>query len=283
MGLNYRIFPYIITDIDDYAVVQNVKTICFLKDKKLIKFLKNKESEYTLNFTYEILNEYMGTQTDESLQFLLENQLIEEIKKVDLLYDKLIVTSNDKLIIDSMNYNLDGINVKYSCHYFENKNLKYKCYEKNTEKPLYIIVLNPFNYSEFVKIVEDMKQKNVICRFAFLYNNKFYITNYYKKDWYNPCPLCFFSQLETSLRAKSKIYSRPTFQTIMDLIYKKSTNFNIEIKLNNFKCLILIKGLLEDIEKLDEVNIKNIKAIDINNGYVEYDQALHWELCDCYE
>ena len=92
---------------------------------------------------------------------------------------------------------------------------------------LYFIIQNPFDYIDFVNITDNLRELQAYTVVCFAYNSTLYMSNLYKKEWYNPCPKCFFSNIETSLRAKSKVTANATFQTIVYLIYNKETSFQV--------------------------------------------------------
>lgn len=151
------------------------------------------------------------------------------------------------------------------------------------QKAVYYIVLNPFNYKQYTELANILKQNNVIHKFVFYYNYSFYFTNYHKANWHNPCPLCYFSHLESSLRSQSKLKGNVSFQTIIDLIYTKTVYFNTESILDNFKIIRLINEIIDDITDLNDYTVKLIKQLNMKTGKTDYDIAIPWEVCPCHE
>ena len=116
-----------------------------------------------------------------------------------------------------------------------------------------------------------------------IYNSNFYFSNIYSYNCKNSCPKCFVSELISSLRSTGKFYSIPTFQTVVDIIYNENIKFEIYDFNNLSMNLEIVKAILE---LLDSKNINffssNYREIDIN-GASNFDQSVHWELCNCLE
>lgn len=147
---------------------------------------------------------------------------------------------------------------------------------------LFIVVLTPFDYCEFLKLNNLLSEGNKMFAFVISYNSSFYITNIHMKKWFNPCPKCFFSQLEASLRAYNKRTTSITFQTIVDLLYNNKINYNPTLPVNRRLVLPLILEILK-IESCD-INDTASRIVKINDeDGIIYDQAIHWELCNCFE
>ena len=147
---------------------------------------------------------------------------------------------------------------------------------------LYFIILNPFDYKDFVAICDRLKALNTYVTICFAYNSMFYISNLYKNEWYNPCPKCYFAHLETSLRSKSKISTKATFQTIVDLIYNKECSFQVCLPTTKKNILPLITEIM--LYSKNDLNYLANRVAKVElMGEVTYDQCNHWELCDCFE
>ena len=132
-------------------------------------------------------------------------------------------------------------------------------------------------------IVNSYADCNIVSRLGFYYNHNLFLSNYYKTEWYNPCPICFFGNLESSLRGKSKAFNTTSFQTLMDLIYKREPKFEIKNNFSNYSILLFVNTLLDELNYINNSHVNNVKYIDFNRNIVISDQSIHWELCDCYE
>lgn len=62
---------------------------------------------------------------------------------------------------------------------------------------LFIVFLKVFNFKEYENIVNIVKEKNVVIKIIFSYNYYIYFLNFYKREWYNLCLICFFFELES--------------------------------------------------------------------------------------
>ena len=111
----------------------------------------------------------------------------------------------------------------------------------------------------------------------------YFLANYYKRSWYNPCPLCFFGAIESQIRGEDND-NNINFQTIIDLLYAKNILFKSELPLDKLTYLQIIyilssyMGEIPENYKLDEV-----LELNLSNYSVRRDIAYHWGYCDCYE
>lgn len=184
--MQYNIYQFVITDFKKYLVVQNCKGITIIKDKKIISFFKQLDKDNRLCISQSFLEEFFGSDTASIVEYLMNSSLIyKEINKER--FKKIRILSNNEDFILSAEYNN-----KNSSYIVENRIIgsssNFLEYLKNisgVDESLFIISLIPFDYSDFLKIVNIMSEKDVMCAFVFSYNNSLYLTNIYKKTWYN--------------------------------------------------------------------------------------------------
>lgn len=278
--MDYRVFPFLITNYEEMSVIQNYKNIVIIKDIEMINFYNWIDSNEIYKVSTDQINEIFNERTEQAIEFMLNNYLIDKIKPKIINFENVRIVSNDEVFINSMKFNSIGHNEKFI---YELSPRDFCEFEVNNLLDLYIFFLNPFNYKYYARLVNIIKENNVLSRFSFYYNNSIFLSNYYKKEWYNPCPLCFFGNVESSLRGKSKILNTVSFQILLDLIYKKDPAFEIQNTFTNYSILIFVNTLLNDMDIIDNSQINNVQYIDFNRNIVLADQAIHWELCDCYE
>lgn len=272
--------PFLITELDENIVLQNVHNIYIIKDKAMIELIKYLDENGVQIIDKELLDRFFIDKIDAATKFLVGNKIIEKVKAKAINYDKVRIFSNDNIISKSIEFNSSGIQKKILLH--EINDISDDSIHEMKED-LCVLILNPFNYHLMTSLISKFQKENILVRVCFYYNNKFYLSNYYKREWYNPCPLCFFAHLESCLRSESKHYNTTSFQTILDLIYSKKPMFNIQNLFTNYAALSVVQSILRGIENIDNKDIIGIIAIDINSNTLVYEQALHWELCDCYE
>lgn len=278
--MDYRIFPFIITDCEEYSVIQNANNTVILKDSLMISFFHWVEKNVEYNINKEQLSEFFKEEVDEAILFMKNNSLLNDLILINMEFEKMTVVSNDKTFIESMKFNSMG----------RDENITYELLPRdisdfhiNNTEDLYIFFLNPFNYRYYIELVNIVKECNIVSRFGFYYNHSIFLSNYYKREWYNPCPICFFGNVESSLRGMSKASNTISFQTLLDLIYKKDPKFEIKNNFTNYSILTLVNTLLDELNYIDNTHINDVKYIDFNRNIVMSDQSMHWELCDCYE
>ncbi len=284
MNKKYKLIPYIIYNGKNLTVIQNERTTCVLNDENLIDFFNYYDSCYDLSFTLEELKKKYNTKANSCLKYLLENSLAVELKEKNIIgVNKIKFFIDSEEIIESLKFNFCGINKTYSINFIDSKNINLSIFNDLNVDDIAYIILSSFNFSTYTKLANKLRKSNIIHKFVFYYNYSFYFTNYFKYEWHNPCPLCFFCHLEGSLRAESKLNKKISFQTLIDLIYTKTSHFNTEIVLDKYKILKLIFEVAKDLEKLSDYNIKLVKQLNVVNFNVDYDIATHWEVCVCHE
>ena len=280
MKLKYKVFPFLITDYEKISVVQNSQNTVIIKDPQMIYFFDWVDSSGIYQVSTDQLNEIFTDRTDKAIEFMKQNFLLGDIKQKIIKFENVTVVSNDKVFMDSMKFNSKGHLDKFI---FEVLPRDFHQFKINNSQNLYIFFLNPFNYKYYIELVNIIRDNNILSRFGFYYDHSIFLSNYYKKEWYNPCPLCFFGNIESSLRAKSKVLNTVSFQTLLDLIYKKDPEFEIQNTFTNYSISTFVNTLLNDLNIVDNSQINNVQYIDFNKNIVLSDQATHWELCDCYE
>lgn len=278
--MKYKVFPFLITNCEEMSVIQNSQSIVVIKDSQMIDFFNWVDSNEVYEVSKEQLNEIFKEKANAAIEFMQKNSLLGEIKQKIINYEDVTVVSNDEIFINSMKFNSVGHNKKLI---YELLPRDFHDFKINNPKNLYIFFLNPFHYKYYIKLVNIVRDNNILSRFGFYYEQRIFLSNYYKQEWYNPCPLCFFGNVESSLRGNSKVLNTVSFQTLLDLIYKKEPGFEIENIFTNYSISIFVNTLLNDLDIVNNSQINNVKYIDFSKNIVLTDQAIHWELCDCYE
>lgn len=276
----FKIYPFIITNYDDMSVLQNSINTVILKNKDMIDFFNWVDAKAEYEVSIQKISGFFNEITDDAIEFMKSNNLIEIITPKKISFKNVVVVSNDVTFLNSIKFNSGGHRENFIYEELQDNLSDYKI---KGNDDLYIFFLNPFNYKRFTELVNIVRNNNVLCRFAFYYNYNIFLSNYYKKDWVNPCPLCFFGNLESSLRGKYSALNTVSFQTLLDLIYKKDPKFQIENLFTNYSISPLVNVILNELDINDNSLINNVQYIDFNKNIVLMDEAIHWELCDCYE
>lgn len=277
--MEYQVLPFIVTKSSNDLVLQNANSICIIKDVAMKLFLQELDSKCITTINEDFLIGYFKDNLKEAIKYLLDNKVLEEKHYIHMEFSKVQFLTNDPLFYDSLTFNCAGYKYDYTIKKLSGS---FNDIEVSNDI-LYIIILNPFNLTYYKELVENFKNKNLLCKFAFAYNNCFYFSNYYKKEWGNPCPFCFFSHIESMLRSESKIYKIMNFQTILDIIYRNDSKFEVKSKLTNFSAIGIVNHLLNNLDNFNSYDLNRISFIDLKNKNLNYDCAIHWDLCDCYE
>lgn len=268
----YKVNQFIINIIQEGVVIQNSNGINFITDFKLGKFLEYVDENNINMFSLELLKKFFcEEEVNEYIGFLKDSGIIIDYD-LDYKYSisKIGIYSNCNIINDYFEYISDD-KFEVVCDI-----------EKVKKYDAIVLFFSPFVLQEYNKLVDELRVFNIPIMTSFCYNNKFYISNLYKLNWCNPCPKCFFSNLETSLRAYGNMQNSPSFQTIVDLIYSYDCNFKIEFPINKKDVIHVISEIIKILNTDVNVLANRIVEIDLN-GNISYDVPTHWEVCDCFE
>lgn len=216
----YKVEPFIWYDIDEKKTIfQTRNATVIITNKDIRDFLVILEERKILSIDETILKKYFDKMDyKEIVNFLVAQKILRREEERKVCIKRVIILSNDIKFNKSIELNISDIR---DFLFVNKEQLKEFKVEKND---FLIVFLNPFELKEMEKIVEIVKNKDVMCKFAFSYNNKIYISNFYKKSWYNPCPLCFFYEIESQLRGEQG-ENNINFQTIIDLLYAENVLF----------------------------------------------------------
>ena len=267
----FHINQFIISKSDLGAIVQNSFGITIIEEKKLMDFLFYLDKNGRNNFFDEDLELFFEREEFEAvINFLLESSIIYEKKEIEGNFNNIGIYSNNQ-------------NFKDCFEFVEDDRFKFvNDYTKFGDYDLMVLFFNPFSLVKYNQLADYISENNIPCIFSFFYDSKFYITNLYRKEWYSPCPKCFFYNLEASIRSYGKVMDEISFQTIVDTIYAQNPLFEVEAKLNKKELFFLVTEILKMISQ--NVNISGKKVVEVDlNGNVSYDVPVHFELCDCFE
>lgn len=282
--MKYMIDQFVLFELKGEVAIQNSSGFTLLKDSRIIKFFQNIDKDNRLEFTEEQLSSLFSDDTANIIDYLIKSKLI--IKNTEKeRFDKIQIYTNNSNINSSLKFNSRGSRMPIEIEMFNTLDML-NHFEQIIfdEKVLILVILIPFDYIDFVKISDCLQRKNVQHSISFSYNSKVYTTNIHKKEWYNPCPKCFFSQLEASLRSYNKNTSEITFQNIVDLLYSKKIFFNPDLPITIRNSLNFVYSVLNFDDLDSDINILANRIIKTNlKDEIIYDQAIHWELCDCFE
>ena len=196
----------------------------------------------------------------------MESSIIYEKKEIEGNFNNIGIYSNNQ-------------NFKDCFEFVEDDRFKFvNDYTKFGDYDLMVLFFNPFSLVKYNQLADYISENNIPCIFSFFYDSKFYITNLYRKEWYSPCPKCFFYNLEASIRSYGKVMDEISFH----MIYAQNPLFEVEAKLNKKEIFFLVTEILKMISQ--NVNISGKKVVEVDlNGNVSYDVPVHFELCDCFE
>ena len=277
----YKIRPFLIYDIEIGTVFQNGLNTVVVKNKEVIELLKDLDKGKELEISEEKLKSYFPNNFEAALKFILNNNIIyEEIKPVFSFKDLHVYSNCDafKTTLDFFIKDIDFFEKK-EIHDLENYNYLPK------KDDLAIIFLNPFELGEFKNVVDKFKETGCVVKFIFYYNNSIYISNYYKPEWKNPCPKCFFYSLEAQLRSYGQNPEYLNFQTLVDMFSAKEIKFKSEALLKPHNFIGVMDALFNQFKNINNFNaiVNEVWEISVETTYTNTDYCYHFDMCDCYE
>lgn len=273
----YKVNSYLINSFNDSCVIQTGTSTTVVQNQQLVEFLFYIENKKIKSLTDSDLEREFSDSKDIVVEFLLGNDILKMVKEPFFKYDKVWVISNDDIFNNL--FNKFGNSVMPNIEILEDDD-----FSKIKSNDMIVLFFNPFHLEKYINLMDSIKEKEAIIKTVFYYNHSIYVSNYYKKDWRNPCPKCFFYSLETQLRGTLSS-NELNFQTIIDIIYEQNGLFNIEAELETIDYLKPIDILLSDIKFNKNPNqfVNKVYEISISKGTINQDYAYHWELCDCYD
>lgn len=279
----YFVETYLVSKLVDFEyVIQTKNNIVITENKKIYDFLIYLEENKIFKLSESFIIEYFKELPENEIKKLFDFFLINKI--ISFSHDMLIDFEKINLISNSEKFNI-------VFESFFNNYIDVCCYDLEKindieveNNNINIVFMNPFNYKKFVNIVDITFEKKILTKYIIYYNYSIYILNFNSKKINNPCPKCFFLNLESSIRNIGGCKGN-NFQTIIDMIYMDNVNFKIEQNLLNFEMYKIMDVLFYQINDLKNKNnyvVNEVVEIKLNNLDVIKDKSCYWELCDCY-
>lgn len=277
--MRYKVQPFIWQRIKkNKTIFQTKSTTIIVTSENLTNFLLDVEKERRTEIDESYLTKYFSEEEKEKvMNFLLTNRLLVLSEERNLDMENIVLLTNDKKFEKSFQYNL-----KDSC---KTKTIDLEVFYEMTfyPKDVLIVFLNPFDLKTMNELTEEIKKKDLLVKFIFAYNNKIYFSNFYKKSWCNPCPMCFFYELESQLRGENS-EDQISFQTMIDVLYEQKAQFSVHLPLDSIDYIHIICLLSKYFNKeIKSYYYDEVLELDLADYKVSEDTAYHWGYCDCYE
>lgn len=276
----YRISTYLLNKFDEFTVVQMEYSTVVITNNALINFLVSLEESKKNIISYDEIKVEFGQLSDSVIVFLEENKIISLMKEPVLKFEECyLIHNNNKFSEFFVDCNDNQITNLTTLNFIENPE---KLETLNTQS-LCILYFNPFSLEQYINLVQRLMDRGVTTKVIFYYNHSIYVSNYHNKSWLNPCPKCFFYNLETRLGWHNN-HGQPSFQTIIDMIYSKEARFEIAAPIKNYSLMMPIYQIINEATFNSDPNkfindVYEYKMVDLSH---KHDYAYHWELCDCY-
>lgn len=270
--------PFLWHTIDDGTYFFQTQTSSvMITNARIAEFLIEIEKRRCTYIEEEEFYKIFGIETKNILRFLEDNRILKKKEEQRIDIKRIVIVSDDNFFVRVIQEYFSDIHPILAVSNNDIQNFDYE------ENDLILSYIKHFSIEELELLRQCSEKNDSYLKVIFPYDSKIYFTNFYKKSWYTPCPLCFFYELEGQLRGESGEYSI-TFQTLMDFIYTKKANFQYEVLLSKMDYLsigfILSKYLKSN---MDESKFNEIIELDLKNGRINRDISYHWGYCDCYE
>lgn len=262
---------------DDSYFFQTQTTATIITNKKIVEFLIQTEKNRILRYDEDDLKTIFGNEYEDILNFLCDNNILKKDEKKQMNIERLVVVSEDSIFTSMIEAYFSD---EYSIHIINEIDLDEFAFGEND---LLLSFIKEFAVEKLERLRNYAEKNNAFLKVIFPYNSRIYFTNIYKKQWYTPCPLCFYYELESQLRGEAGEYSI-TFQTLMDFVYQRKSDFIYEVILKGSDYINIGHVLSENLKsEIPEKKISEIAELDLENGKVNKDISYHWGYCDCYE
>lgn len=159
----YKVEPFIWYDIDEKKTIfQTRNATVIITNKDIRDFLVILEERKILSIDETILKKYFDKMDyKEIVNFLVAQKILRREEERKVCIKRVIILSNDIKFNKSIELNISDIR---DFLFVNKEQLKEFKVEKND---FLIVFLNPFELKEMEKIVEIVKNKDVMCKFAF--------------------------------------------------------------------------------------------------------------------
>lgn len=287
--MKYNLNNYIIFEIDqDNAVVQNQDGILQVQDEEMVSFLKYLDENNRKEITKVYLEEIFRDRLDEATEFLTLNRIIEEKKVINLEVMTICIYGDDEFI---SNLIFSSLFEKYGHTLTVIQKPVQDISEEVINNELAIVILTSYNRARAKKIRDIfMNQTHSILSMNYYYNGNFYMDNLYNLKWRNPCHICNIGQIESQLRVNN--HNGISYQQMIDLLYSEYEDICIESPMLISQKINIASNILRlqydfindgNYSLFHPQNMNEVRMVDISSSKEYKDNALHWEMCDCYE
>jgi len=276
-GYMYTITPFVWHQVDEGTIIQTQHSITLIQDIKLQNFMQEQEMLQKTHFDALEIKQRFGSESEQVIDFLLDNKLIKKKAEMKLEFQRLIVVSQENKFIELVKQIWGEEYTVIGCDFDFLEKIEIRVTD------LILGFVMPFSIDELEILRNTADECDAYLKVLFPYDGKMYISNFYRKSWANPCPVCFFSEIECQLRGEAGEYSI-NFQTLMDLIYKKNPEFTYEIPLRGSDYLKIAYAISTHLSgDLTEKEINEVLEMELATGKIRRDISYHWGYCDCYE
>lgn len=269
-------------------VVQNEVSTTIIDDAKLVEFLIHIDENRLKFLDNKIFENWFLDDSDNVISFLIENKLIVEDVQDYIIFDNIYILSDDVEIGELLYkaYSTKNINIKQI-----NLN-ELLTVDTNHTKSLIITFLSEYNHEKSSSILEFTQSSDYIyLQLAYSYKHSVYFDCIYSTSIMTPCHECIKGIIDGQIFDE---YDGPTYNQLLNMIYKVDHSFNIQYPLEfHHKIMIVnqinkqLQGLLpknsEYISYKHHQDFTNIYKLDLRTNQIYQDNAIFWEMCDCYE
>jgi McbB family protein len=275
----------------DNIVIQNQKGIVKINNKELIDLIVQVDMNNNRQLSKDEIAEFLGSQTDAAIDFLMNYQIIQEYKNYNFNVKNIKFFSNNYSLNNNLSKHIIELKNDVDIDFTIIQNLE----TQFNQSDLVIVFLNPYD-KNLANQIRDNVQKSGDCLLlmTYIYNSRFYMDSLYNPKWKNPCHHCHMGYIESQLRMNE--YGNLSYQSLIDIIYQEDNSFKVEAPLSTidlYNIIVLIFNHLDKHvfrtkgrvlfldESLDEINSTTV--FNLENKAISKDTSIHWELCDCYE
>lgn len=274
--LTYNVTSFTVYSLDKKTwVLQTTKSISIIDNIILINVLnKIKDHKHiTLSRLIHIINN--DILSSKIISYLKDNGIIRPLKNLNFNLKSSILITNNNNILDF-----------FRSHFFKQTVLLDQVDEQEFKSnQLIVAVLNPYNPKMVRKLYKKFENTHSYLLVGFIYNFKFYLDNIYNSELEFPDHFDHLKYIQSGIYSDQTNY---TYQDLVNIIFEKDPNFNLEFFLSWIDVVmiskILLQRLIEIFDLDNNVNlylndiIVKIEELDLKTYKVIADSANYWEV-----
>lgn len=285
MCINYEVNNFVCYSIEEETIVHSEDAIVRIENKMMQDFIFSIETMKSISD--DKIKMYFGEELFEAaLNFMISNNIIKELPKVNFEIERLIVVSNCKKLREEMERYL-YIDIKEKIKWLT-VDINQFLVEDLKDNDFIILLLNPYTTMQVKEIYKKINGMNIYLLSGYFYYFNFYFDNLYNPFWHNPDHFDHVGYISEKTYAENNCMA---YQDLIDLLYYASDYEEKSVPISYKNQLHIIRQTIILVEKLIRLNnsvlypheMLEVYKIELDIGELTKDSAIFWEMRDIYD